>query len=982
MADLYDTKKKKLVRFDNDAQITDAIASGTFLPKKGEKLYATNPLGEKTYIPSEQAKDAITQGYVIHGKTTELADDYVRENEGLSGAAKVFFGQAVDEAALGIPELIYDKTKTPLEVAKKEALKKHFSALNIAGGVTGAAASFFYGGPAFKAATKAGEATGKAVTKALSARAAGEVSEKGIKKAAEKIIGTGVEGALLSAPYAFTEAVLGDPDDAAETLMYGVGLGSLFGGVSEMAGGLSKLAKQTKDRVLTDSTFSNADVAKKLNRWVTGVPEDSIENYVDMVRNNRHLNVKDIEPIKNELDEAFAKVNQAYDDSLTALNTRREQYRQSLKESVFELRQRTAPETAIANFMERLDAQKAVLGRMSQDADKILERMPGYVGKGNVVKFIDKISDSLGVGKGKVALAQETKKARSNLQQLKEDIKLMPEKGIDGPLMRDIMREVRKNIKWDRLSGEFNETSNKVMKEFTESLSEGLKKASPEYAAKMKEMQEIAEILQKTSKRFGGDPTVTRGRLDRLFTKSGKEDLALITKFDKLTNSNVLQSLNDTKKARELLDSMAKGKDIGGVLLPQLRSEISQLEKNVQANLKTLESVKPLTKNRTQAAIRNMGRKDALIETRKALENLSSLSGKNFLRDIKDYNSYIDFFKERTQGSRRTLAGTAFGALVGGLVGTSFGPLGAAAGAAIGSSADIYAGRFVKYLIDKNPRQASLLFTEQAMKKSAEKIDRLPEIIKRMSEAKKVLPTKKTTALEATSRIFRYKDDKDEKELKQPRAIKEYKIKKIERIRDDMIKWISNPDLSTTKISELVKPIGEEGAPVIAERLSAKMGEAISYLYQEVPKPVAPDSLFAPKAKYEPSEYEMNKFLQKAQVVSDPFSVFDEMESGTITMHHMDALRTIYPGLHRYMVEKITDYAAENPTELNYQERLRLSILMDSAIDQSLRPDRIRSFQQVYAKEEFQDQDLPGREQIEIQGDLGQSLVTNSQRLA
>jgi len=57
----------------------------------------------------------------------------------------------------------------------------------------------------------------------------------------------------------------------------------------------------------------------------------------------------------------------------------------------------------------------------------------------------------------------------------------------------------------------------------------------------------------------------------------------------------------------------------------------------------------------------------------------------------------------------------------------------------------------------------------------------------------------------------------------------------------------------------------------------------------------------------------MNKFLQKAQVVSDPFSVFDEMESGTITMHHMDALRTIYPGLHKYMVDKINRLRSRKP---------------------------------------------------------------------
>ena len=829
MADLYDTKKKKLVRFDNDAQITDAIASGTFLPKKGEKLYATNPLGEKTYIPSEQAKDAITQGYVIHGKTTELADDYVRENEGLSGAAKVFFGQAVDEAALGIPELIYDKTQTPLEVAKKEALKKHFSALNIAGGVTGAAASFFYGGPAFKAATKAGEATGKAVTKALSARAAGEVSEKGIKKAAEKIIGTGVEGALLSAPYAFTEAVLGDPDDAAETLMYGVGLGSLFGGVSEMAGGLSKLA-------------SKAKVASEAREKLSNAIKDR----------------KDLRKLGQE-------------KAVEALNPNLGQ-------------------------QERLQAME---------------------------ELVDETGNLVGV------------KPTQRLEVIGKDLL---DENIITPLSS-------KADMYDKLLNRNTELR-----------------------------KDVGDALQKFDDDFGD---LARINTDELITNIRSA----------ISNNNLFQTAAYkpfVKRVETQLENLAES---GATLsLRQANLEKSAFQKiaekayisqNAGIDVNTAEVVATIPREINKMIRQTTRRLDVeaaetLIEKQRLLGNLTqaeNIARKSAAREARNNDFGLTSINLAS-------GGIAGGAIIGGPVGAIIGGLIPMLGREL---ARRYGDQTMAVALNK---YGGMLFAEQAMKKSAEKIDRLPEIIKRMSEAKKVLPTKKTTALEATSRIFRYKDDKDEKELKQPRAIKEYKIKKIERIRDDMIKWISNPDLSTTKISELVKPIGEEGAPVIAERLSAKMGEAISYLYQEVPKPVAPDSLFAPKARYEPSEYEMNKFLQKAQVVSDPFSVFDEMESGTITMHHMDALRTIYPGLHRYMVEKITDYAAENPTELNYQERLRLSILMDSAIDQSLRPDRIRSFQQVYVKEDFQDQDLPGREQIEIQGDLGQSLVTNSQRLA
>ena len=975
MPDLYNTETRKVENIENEDELMQAVSSGSHSFKRGSKVYATNPYGEKVYIPAEEAESALAQGYKLHSGTTEVADRYVRDNKGLKGASKVFFGQAIDEAALGIPELVYDKTQSPLDVAKKEALKKHYEALNIAGGLTGAVGSMLYGGPLFKGASKAGEVTSKAVTKALSARAAGEVSEGAIKKFAKDItagaVGTGVEGALLSAPYAFTEAVLGDKEDAAETLMLGMGVGSLFGAGGKMIGGLGKLSKSAAARLSPESQYSSKDLAKKLTKVFTGVPEDDIAHYVNMVKNARHLNVKPLESIKNELDDVYFNVRNKFDDATEKLAAKKSEVSELYKNKVRELGQEISPLAVADDLVAKLDEQKAVLGSLSEQADDMLGQLDGSVKKNDLVRFVDKIIDDVSPP-GSPAVGEKFKAAIGKMQTLKDDLVKFEGAKIPYPRLRDIMRQVRADINWNTMAGEFNETSNRLRKTFTEKISDVIKDASPEYKKLMAEMAELSTNLETMSKRFG-DSVKARGALDKLFKKSTRsaEDMRLLQEFDKLTDAGVMRRLENFKRSKELFDK-AKERDISGLLLPEQTADLKRMESLQKRFKDEFEKIKRLSPNSTQNAIQNQARKNANIEITRALEAAQEMSGKDFKTMIKDFNTYESFFKERTQGTRRTFLGAAIGSIAG----SSMGPLGVAAGAAAGASADIYAGRLVKFLIDKNPRVAGMLFTEQAMKQTALKLDGLKDILRRMSDRKKKMPTAKTTAMYGINRIFQ---DKEHKGKKQPATAKEYKIKRIEKIREELNEWVNNPTVAGDKIAQITQPIASEGAPEIANALNQKMSKAVLYLQDAIPKPVAPDSLFAPKATYQPPEYEVNAFLQKADIVADPFAAFDELEAGTLTLHHMDALKTVYPGIHRYMVETAQKIATEEPLELSYQDRLRLSILFGEPVDQSVSPERVMKYQGMYNKPA---EDRPGTEQININGDIGSDMMTNSQRLS
>ena len=148
--------------------IDQAVLSGTHGFDIESRVNVVNPDGETESLPATQVAEAIQDGYKIEKPDQKAVREYVEENQGIKGAAKVFAGQAIDEALMGIPELVYDKTADPLDLAKKEALKKQHDFANTVGGVTGFLGSMSYGAPLAKLGGKvAEEAAAKVVGEQL-----------------------------------------------------------------------------------------------------------------------------------------------------------------------------------------------------------------------------------------------------------------------------------------------------------------------------------------------------------------------------------------------------------------------------------------------------------------------------------------------------------------------------------------------------------------------------------------------------------------------------------------------------------------------------------------------------------------------------------------------------------------------------------------------------------------------------------------------
>jgi len=219
-------------------KIQEGLKEGTHAFKKGAKVNVLDPEGKSYSMDSSEIYDAIDNGWKLETPDETEIRNYVNENKGLGGALKVAGKQFIDEALLGVPELVEDKTEDPLELAKRDALKKDHNIANTLGGLAGFGATLLptmgasaaakvgskvAGAKLFEGASKLGTAVESKVASKLSQVAAPQI----VKDAGAKAAGYAVEGATIAAPTAITEAVLGDPNEAAETMM----AGGLFGGV-------------------------------------------------------------------------------------------------------------------------------------------------------------------------------------------------------------------------------------------------------------------------------------------------------------------------------------------------------------------------------------------------------------------------------------------------------------------------------------------------------------------------------------------------------------------------------------------------------------------------------------------------------------------------------------------------------------------------------------------------------------------------------
>jgi hypothetical protein len=972
--DLYNAKTREKEEINDPQALQEALKNRTHGYLKGQEIPAINPYGEKVWIPSDEVHDKVALGYKIPTSNELQVEKFVEDNKGILGSFGVAGSQAVDEFLGGLPELIYNHTGNPLDVAKKEALKKEHSFANALGGVAGGVAGVFKGplAPLFNLAGKASLKTTGMLAEKLGVQSGGALSQRAISKAAAKIAartaGGTVEGAIISTPHVITEIALGNPDIAAEHFLSGVGVGALFGGGIGLSKELWGLGKKLKDRA---SKIDTVELSKKVAKSFSGVEPEDIDYFL---KNKDRLSqdgaVKEYETIWNEMDNAVNVVKKEKERIASELKDEELKYGIQYSNALRDVKQTKAPISLADEIVDSLNKEKAVLGDLGEQMDEALGELEGKFKTAPLVKKVKDLEKKLGV-KGKegenILFAKEEEKASQELHSLYERLSLLPEE-IDGPTLREVMKSVRKNIvKYKSVmpdAGTFNETLDNLLIDFTHSISEGLKatseKQGKQYHILVKEAADKANALKEASKVFG-TPKKALGALESIISGNPANE-RLLTDYSKVSGRDFMAEVNSIRSYKNILEMNARGQDVSSLLIPGAEKSKENLRALSKQINDLYESIRILTPQKVRM-INRLGNsyknpKDLVI---KAIENLDKIHGTNFLQEIRDRNTLSAFQKASPGGSRKAVIGKSIGKVVGGGIGGTLGGLvggpaglaaggsvgvlaGEAAGSAVGGYLDTYAGQVLKNILEKDSK-LGLLFVEKSLKKSADRIDQIPSIFERMSKspANKVLNA--PSSINTLWRIL--KEDEKENPNKNP-SIPE-SLHKISAISERVSELLSDPQKLFDHINQMNEGLMNGGAPLIAASSAMKAQDMLRYIDMIIPKPPAPRSPFQSRINWRPSDSEVFSFAQKLQVLEDPLMVLDALENGTLTQNHMDALQTVFPVVFQEIQKKAMEVAMSGmELPMDYSKRIKLSMLLDVPLDSSLMPEKVAYLQSSF----------------------------------
>lgn len=138
-------------------------------------------------------------------------------------------------------------------------------------------------------------------------------------------------------------------------------------------------------------------------------------------------------------------------------------------------------------------------------------------------------------------------------------------------------------------------------------------------------------------------------------------------------------------------------------------------------------------------------------------------------------------------------------------------------------------------------------------------------------------------------------------------------------------------------------------APRLAASVATTLTRAAVHLRDSMPKDPVPGG--APLQMRPPPpipQSELRKAAATIEVLDDPTVVFDRMKQGRLTDAHVRALEAGHPETYQRMQNYIRTHAEELRRKLSVQEELRLSVLFRVPINESLKPQNVSAFQQVF----------------------------------
>jgi hypothetical protein len=170
------------------------------------------------------------------------------------------------------------------------------------------------------------------------------------------------------------------------------------------------------------------------------------------------------------------------------------------------------------------------------------------------------------------------------------------------------------------------------------------------------------------------------------------------------------------------------------------------------------------------------------------------------------------------------------------------------------------------------------------------------------------------------------------------------------RTSDVIAKASANPAATVNRIERSLGSLSEH-APRTADAVVQTTIRGVDFLASKLPPsrhdPYSLQPQFQTKSRA--SDTEISQFMRYTQAVDDPLIVLREAKSGTLTRDHVEAVQAVYPKLYDEIRGAVFRSLVESKSEIPYQRRIQLGILLDIPTDKTLSPDFREAIQATYS---------------------------------
>ncbi len=160
----------------------------------------------------------------------------------------------------------------------------------------------------------------------------------------------------------------------------------------------------------------------------------------------------------------------------------------------------------------------------------------------------------------------------------------------------------------------------------------------------------------------------------------------------------------------------------------------------------------------------------------------------------------------------------------------------------------------------------------------------------------------------------------------------------------------NDPEMFTERLAKTTARISQV-SPDIALETQETLIRAMMYIAQNIPRDPSQGTNTIFERHYQPSSMEMARMERIVQAVENPFSILEDLEHGTLTREHVNAVKVVYPAVYAAIRTQAIERIATDGQTMNYNRKVQAGILLDIPTDESLMPYAIAGLQSNFAQQ-------------------------------